>query len=178
MIRDSRGFFRVVLWWFMSKVASNDAPWRSDACICEGIIIIKLLDPTHRAESRFTALLTRMNDYVADPNSDVRYRIIQLATYVPSNSITSRSTWSDMSFVCTTNPPIIVDSPFSLAPRSFKIARHFKRFDTLLVDQVLITTRFARAAMEGQIKRDSISFLLSVALCPSNSSLNSGYLCS
>lgn len=77
------------------------------------------------------------------------------------------------------NPPIIVDSPFSLAPRSFKIARHFNRFDTLLVDQVLITTRFARAPMEGQIKRDFniVQFLLSVALRPSNSSLNSGYLC-
>lgn len=38
-----------------------------------------------------------------------------------------------MSFVCAMNPPIIVDSPFSLALRSFKIIRHFKRFNTLLV---------------------------------------------
>lgn len=48
---------------------------------CEGIIIIKLLDPTHRAESRFTALLTRMNDYVSSPNLDARHRIIQLGMY-------------------------------------------------------------------------------------------------
>lgn len=34
------------------------------------------------------ALLTRMNDYVSDPNLDVRYYIIQFTTYVTSNSIT------------------------------------------------------------------------------------------
>lgn len=54
------------------------------------IIIIKLLNTTHRTESRFLALLTRTNDYVLDPNLDVRYRITRLATYVRSHSITSR----------------------------------------------------------------------------------------
>lgn len=83
----------------------RSSPRRLGACTCDGIIIIKLLDPTHRPESRFVALLTRMNDYVSSPNSDARYRIIQLATYVRSNSITSRSTWPDISFTCTVINP-------------------------------------------------------------------------
>lgn len=100
--------------------ASDDE--RGPRRACQGIIIIKLLDPTHQAESRFTALLTRMNDYVSDPNLDARYRIIQLATYLRSHSIMQRYVSPDVSFECTIN--LADNHPWII--RSTRIAENYQ----------------------------------------------------